>query len=342
MVELIFAVAPRGKLGATAEVMLAVALRGKLGANVSLMFAMAAGVRGKFNMTLELTLDVAARGKPKLAELPRVNESVAFSSPALTTDEETELLTLAVAPRGNVGNTEELIEAVAPRGKVGAKTSLIFKVAPRRKLGAKTSLMLAVAPAGKVALNCTTLPEFTAAATEEPRSLNRTSLILAVAPRGNLGEKVSLTLAVAALLRLKMPCPALPELIVAAGEEPSEVSVALVMLAGAAMNSGKLTTMESLMFAVAPRGNLGVNASVTEAVAPLVRLNPLWNPLLTLAVAARGKPISNVWLIEAVADRGKPRLATGADEMLVIKLGMLLTPVNWSMVVPPVIVVLIR
>jgi hypothetical protein len=338
--------------------MLAVALRGKLGANVSLMFAMAAGVRGKFNMTLELTLDVAARGKPKLAELPRVNESVAFSSPALTTDEETELLTLAVAPRrnlgknvvlmlavaprGNVGNTEELIEAVAPRGKVGAKTSLIFKVAPRRKLGAKTSLMLAVAPAGKVALNCTTLPEFTAAATEEPRSLNRTSLILAVAPRGNLGEKVSLTLAVAALLRLKMPCTALPEFIVAAGEEPSEVSVALVMLAVAAMNSGKLTTMESLMFAVAPRGNLGVNASVTEAVAPLVRLNPLWNPLLTLAVAARGKPISNVWLIEAVADRGKPRLATGADEMLVIKLGMLLTPVNWSMVVPPVIVVLIR
>ena len=61
--------------------------------------------------------------------------------------------------------------------------------------------------------------------------LNTVSLILAVAARGNLGENVSLTLAVAALLRLKMPCTTLPAFMISVGEETGNLAGILLKVA---------------------------------------------------------------------------------------------------------------
>ena len=89
-------------------------------------------------------------------------------------------------------------------------------------------------------------------------------------------------------------------------------------------------------------GKFGPTSEVTETVPPRGIDKLFLKPLVMLAVAPLGNTGSTDEVMLTVADLVCPRLATGADEMLVIKLGMLLTPVNWSMVVPPEIVVLMR
>jgi len=232
---------------------------------------------------------------------------------------------LAVAPRGNVGKTDELMEAVAPRPNVGAKVSLTLAVALRRRLR----------------LPSAALSEFTVAARLAVVILRNAEVIAVVAPRGKVSTLVSLMLAALDLVMADVFTRALPEPTDVDGLAPTfclidwlNVTVPTGFFPGA-------STMESVYVNPEDLGKFRAKVDVTETVPPRGNVKLFLKPLVMLAVAPRGKTGTTEEVMLAVDDLLFVTLASGADETLVTLLGILLTPVNWSIVVPPEIVVLI-
>jgi len=248
---------------------------------------------------------------------------------------------LAVAPQGNVGRAEELMEAVAPRPNVGAKVSLIFAVALRGKLGAKVSLTFAVAARSRLRFPSTALSEPTVAPRLAVAELRNAEEIAVVAALGKPNTAGALMLAVLDLVMAEVFTKALPELTVVDGLATTCCLYELLNVTVLTGGFPGASTMESVYVNSEALGKFGAMVEVTETVPPRGNVKLFLKPVVMLAVAPRGKTGVTEEVILAVDDLLFVRLAKGADETLVRLLGILLTPVNWSIVVPPVIVVLI-